>query len=126
MEKDFLGKGWSFPFGIDVASGGIEVSEYEENIRQCIGIIIGTRKGERQMLPEFGCDIHELLFSPSNNVTAQIASRAVREALETWEDRIEVLNVDASFDSGGTISIALSYQIKSTGEVEHLTQIVGS
>ena len=59
-------------------------------------------------------------------MTAQIASRAVRDALETWEDRIEVLNVDASFDSGGTISIALSYQIKSTGEVEHLTQIVGS
>ena len=52
MEKDFLGKGWSFPFGIDVASGGIEVSAYEENIRQCIGIIIGTRKGERQMLPD--------------------------------------------------------------------------
>ena len=97
-----------FPFGIDVASGGIEISAYEENIRQCIGIIIGTRKGERQMLPEFGCDIHELLFSPSNNVTTQMASRAIREALEIWEDRIDVMKVDASFDSGGTISIALS------------------
>ena len=76
-------------------------------------------------MPPFSV-ILKLLFSPSNNVTTQMASRAIREALEIWEDRIDVMKVDASFDSGGTISISLSYQIKSTGEVEHLTQQFGS
>ena len=37
----------------------------EENIRESVTIILGTQPGERQMLPEFGCRIHELMFAPA-------------------------------------------------------------
>ena len=50
MNKEFLGRGWAFPFHFDSASGAVAYSEFEENIRQNIMIIIGTRVGERQML----------------------------------------------------------------------------
>ena len=126
MKKEFLGRGWAFPFSFDVAKGSVAFSEFEENIRQNITIIIGTRVGERQMLPGFGCQIHELLFAPSNQVTAQLAAEYVRFALQEWEPRIEVLNVDSSFEPSGAIKIQLGYQIRSTGEVEHLTQVVAS
>ena len=75
VKKEFLGRGWAFPFHFDPAGGGVALSEFEENIRQNITIIIGTRPGERQMLPEFGCRIHELLFSPSTASTAHQAAR---------------------------------------------------
>jgi len=126
MDKDFLGRGWNFPFGIDPATGNIAFSAYEENIRQCIGIIIGTRQGERQMLPQFGCRIHDLLFAPSNQYTAQQASKHVKEALEIWETRIQVLEVQSSFDPSGAIRVELSYRILSTGAVEHLSQVISS
>ena len=126
MDKDFLGRGWNFPFGIDAATGEIAFSAYEENIRQCIGIIIGTRQGERQMLPQFGCRIHDLLFAPSNQYTAQQASKHVKEALEIWENRIQVLEVQSSFDPSGAIRVELSYRISSTGAVEHLSQVISS
>ena len=77
MDKDFW-KRMQFSFGIDAATGRC-FSAYEENIRRRIGIIIGTRQGERQMLPQFGCRIHDLLFVPSNQYTAnQVQSMSKR------------------------------------------------
>ena len=126
MNKEFLGRGWAFPFHFDPASGSVAYSEFEENIRQNIMIVIGTRVGERQMLFDFGCRIHELLFAPSNSSTARLASGYVEEALERWEPRIELLNVRAAFDPSGGIVVQISYKIRATGTVEHLTQIVSN
>ena len=58
---DFLGVGWEFPLTVG-DDGTIEMSKYEDNIRESIRIILGTAKGERQMRPDFGCGIHELVF----------------------------------------------------------------
>ena len=126
MNKEFLGRGWAFPFHFDPASGAVAWSEFEENIRQNITIIIGTRQGERQMLPDFGCRIYELLFAPSNQSTALLACRYVQQALEMWEPRIEVLKVEASSDPSGAIQVQIAYRILSTGTVEHMTQLVAS
>lgn len=126
MNKEFLGRGWSFPFHFDPATGSVSLSEFEENIRQNIMIIIGTRPGERQMLYDFGCRIHELLFAPSNASTARLAAQYVQEALVSWEPRIEVLQVGANFDPSGAIMVQLVYRITATGQVEHLSQVVSN
>ena len=83
-------------------------------------VIIGTRPGERQMLYDFGCRIHELMFAPSNSATARLASQYVHEALGRWESRIEVLRVGANFDPSGAIMVQLVYRIRATGQVECL------
>ena len=124
IEKEWLGRGWGFPFLFDPATGGVAISKYEENIRQNITIIIGTRPGERQMLPKFGCKIHDVLFSPNTRRTAKLAARHVRQALTRWEKRIEVLDVQSSPDPSGAIQIEVSYKITSTGAVERLIQTV--
>jgi len=124
IKKEFLGRGWAFPFQFDPASGAVALSEYEENIRQNITVILGTRPGERQMLPAFGCRIHELLFAPSTRRTAQVAARYVEQALRRWERRIEVKNVVADIDAGGAIRVDLTYKIISTGAVQRLQQAI--
>ena len=126
MNREFLGRGWAFPFHFDPATGAVAFSEFEENIRQNIMIIIGTRPGERQMMYDFGCRIHELLFAPSNSTTARLASQYVQEALIRWEPRIEVLQVGANFDPSGSIMVQLVYRITATGQVEHLSQVVSN
>ena len=126
MNKEFLGRGWAFPFHFDPATGAVAYSEFEENIRQNIMVIIGTRPGERQMLYDFGCRIHELMFAPSNSSTARLASQYVQEALGRWESRIEVLRVGANFDPSGAIMVQLVYRIHATGQVEQLSQIVAN
>ncbi len=79
MLKDFLGRGWQFPFAFDPSSGSVQASEYEDNIRQCITVILGTKPGERQMLPNFGCRIHELMFAPNTRSTATLIAHYVEK-----------------------------------------------
>lgn len=120
MRREFLGRGWSFPFGFDTASGGVALSQYEKNIQESVTVILGTRPGERQMLPDFGCRIHELMFSPNTASTASIAQHHVRDALERWEPRIEVTKVDAFPDGAGRIRLTVHYRVKSTMTEEEL------
>jgi phage baseplate assembly protein W len=124
--KEFLGRGWSFPFRFDPATGQVAMSEFEENIRQSITIILGTRPGERQMLPKFGCRIHELLFAPNTPVTARRAKRYVEEALAMWEPRIEVIDVRSEPDPAGAIRLQVIYRIPSTGATETLLHVASS
>lgn len=114
MRKEFLGRGWRFPFGFDPASGGVALSEYEQNIQESITIILGTKPGERQMLPEFGCRIHELMFAPHTKATATLVAHHVRTALTRWEPRIEVQDVESWPDATGTVRVQVRYRIRST------------
>ena len=120
MRKEFLGRGWQFPFQVNPATGGVAMSEYEANIRDCMSLIIGTRPGERQMLPEFGCSINEMLFAPNTAGTAAEVSSAVQFALERWEPRIVVESVDAWPDETGSIRVQVNYTIRSTGSDQEL------
>jgi phage baseplate assembly protein W len=126
IRKDFLGRGWAFPFEFDPATGRVGLSEAEENIRQNITIIIGTRPGERQMLPDFGCRIHEMLFAPNTRGTAHLIGRYVEEALKRWEPRIEVENVVARPDPAGAIRVEVVYKIKSTGATQSAVHVVSN
>ena len=124
MNLDFLGKGWNFPFSFEPADGSVKFSSGVENIRQNLVIILGTRPGERQMMPDFGCKIHDLLFAPSNQATISMASNYVKEAVQNWEPRVEILDVKTSFATTGSIKIGLRYKIRATSAVQHLEHLV--
>jgi uncharacterized protein len=83
-------------------------------IRQSIYVIIHTVPGERVMRPDFGCEIHSLIFSPANYQTAATAERYVREAIERWEPRIDLRTVDVTAGAGdrGELFINLTYSLK--------------
>lgn len=112
---DFSGRGWNFPVRLST-SGQIELVPGEESIRQSIWTILSTAPGERVMRPGFGCGLYELVFGVNNAATATAVSRAVREALATWEPRIDVLGVSAGPDPAdpSILLIGISYQVRST------------
>ena len=80
-EKAFLGVGWAFPPRND-PRGDVETAAYEEDIRQSIQIILGTRRGgERVMRPDFGAGLYALVFEPINTTTMELIKHHVEEAL---------------------------------------------
>src|SRR5262245_2368994 len=96
-EADILGAGWAFPVGVD-ARGRVALARRERDIEEAICIILLTPKGQRVMRPDFGCQIHDLLFAPNDATTAGLAAYYVEDALAMWEPRIRVLEVDARPD----------------------------
>jgi len=115
MSKDFLGKGWKYPVRVD-ENGNIAVSEYEEDIKEAIRIILGTVKGERVMRPDFGCGIHEFVFTSMNAVNLSLIETSVRDALTLWEPRIELINVNADAEKAdeGKLFINIDYRVRVT------------
>lgn len=115
MATDFLGRGWQFPVGLD-KNGHVKVAHADESIQQSIWTILGTSPGERAMRPEFGCGIHDLVFGVNNAGLAGRVAEAVREALVTWERRIDVLDVNAVAEPANpnVLLIEINYQVRST------------
>lgn len=115
MAKEFLGIGWKFPVQVD-STGRIVMSEFEQDIRESIRIILSTSKGERTMRPDFGCGIHDFVFASMNTTTIGLIESSVREALTRWEARIELLNVQVTTDEAehGRLLVGVNYRVRAT------------
>ncbi len=115
MAKNFLGVGWKYPVKADY-NGKIAMSQYEEDIKEAIWIILGTAKGERVMRPDFGCGIHDLVFASINTATVTLVENSVREALTLWEPRIELIKVEASteYADTGKLLVSIDYRVRVT------------
>ena len=116
-DREYLGKGWRFPVAINL-TGGVSSSAYEENIRESIFVILGTAPGERIKRPEFGCQIHDLMFAPNNSTTWALAAHYCEEALIKWEPRVEDLEIDAeaSPDEPNRLNVRITYSVAETHE----------
>lgn len=114
-EKAFLGKGWAFPVRTD-GSGKVQLSIYEEDIREAILIILGTDQGERVMRPDFGSGLNALVFEPLNTTTMALVRHRVEEALITWEPRIDLEEVRVTADANerNKLEIEIEYRVRTT------------
>ncbi|MFC6705783.1 GPW/gp25 family protein [Flexivirga alba] len=112
--RGFLGIGWRFPLQVSPA-GAIATSALEQKIEESLYLILSTAKGERPMLPNFGCGIHDLVFAPGDAGTVAQVVSSVRDALSTYEPRIDVLTVDAAPAPGepNVLLIRVDYRIRS-------------
>ena len=103
-------------------TGGIAMVEDEAAVRQAVLLLLGTRPGERVMRPDYGCDLNKLLFSPNDDTTAGLAIHYVRRALERWEPRLEITDLDAERDgiAPDRLNIVLAYRVRATRRPDRL------
>lgn len=104
-------------------TGGIDMVEENASVRQAILLLLSTVPGERVMRPEYGCELHRLVFSPNDGTSHGLAIHYVRRAVERWERRIEILCVDAkaSEDHPERMEIFLEYLVRRTQCSEQIT-----
>ncbi|BAB52829.1 GPW/gp25 family protein [Mesorhizobium japonicum] len=120
--KDFLGRGWAMPVDIDPRTGLVAAAAFEEDIRQSIRIILETAPGERVMRPNFGCGIHELVFTAVDSTALQRIRSEVEAALRRYEARVEVLEVTADEDATteGKLLVEVEYRVRRTNQIGNL------
>ena len=114
-DREYIGQGLAFPLQVD-PRGGIALATGTHDIEQAIRIILMTAPGERVMRPEFGCRIHELVFAPHDAATESLAAYYVQVALERWEPRIELREVEVVTDPArdGVLLVEIKYEVKDT------------
>ena len=99
---DFVGAGWSYPLGTD-ATGGVALVTRDREIEQAIRI-------------------HDHVFNAASSATVGQIAYDVRQALDRWEPRIEILDVGVSFDAMtiGVLYIDINYSIRSLNDPRNL------
>lgn len=114
--KEFLGRGLKFPLQVDPRTGKIALSDQEEDIREAIGIILRTGRGERVMRPEFGADTLDYAFAPASSSLSSSISHDLRLILLEQEPRIRDVEVQCTPPDQltGSLVIEVSYTVRST------------
>lgn len=111
------------PPGLNVdATGRLATVAGHDAVRQSLLLLVSTTPGERVMRPDYGCHLRRLVFSPNDETTAGLAMFYVRQAVEQWEPRVEVVRVDAHAhpELPEHLSIQLDYRVVATRREDRL------
>jgi phage baseplate assembly protein W len=118
MEQNllFIGRGWSFPPHFNVDKGTVEMLEQEADIASSLEILLGTVRGERIMLPQYGCNLDELVFECLDTRMKTLMTDKIESAILYHEPRIELekVSLDDSRELEGIILIEIIYRVKTT------------
>lgn len=68
------------------------VVEGVEDVKQCIDVVLRTRKGSDPLRPEFGCGIFDYIDAPINKAIPNM-KKEILEAIALFETRIEIVSI---------------------------------
>lgn len=73
--------------------------------------LILTRKGERLMQPDFGCDVWKVLFEPIDNIENSIEN-AILNAVKIWLPYLSINEIIFDYDDNDIDTNRVSLDIK--------------
>jgi phage baseplate assembly protein W len=116
LQTSFLGTGWSFPPEFVRETGQVLMTSDEDDIRASLAILLGTAIGERFLNPEYGLDLHEMLFEPLSTTMKTFLQDRVKIAILIYEPRINMLSLelDTTAQYEGKIAVVLDYEVRTT------------
>ena len=116
QNKSFLGRGWSFPPKFSRSLRSVEMLEYEADIASSLEVLLGTMRGERVMLPQYGCNLDELVFENLDTRMKTLMADKIESAILYHEPRIELekVKLDDSRELEGVVLIEVIYRVKTT------------
>ena len=107
-------------FGRKSSSNGIFAVNYTTltQAKDNLVNLILTKKGERLMQPEFGCDIHNLLFEQiTEEVIASGIENSILDAVNIWLPYLNINNIIFDYDDNdidtNRITLEVQFSLKS-------------
>lgn len=115
-KRSFLGRGWAFPPEFSRGVSPTSMVSEEEDIQQSLHILFSTHMGERLMRPDYGIDLHQLVFHNMDLTARTQLKEAIERAVLYYEPRITLDDVvfDMSEERNGVLRMCLEYTIRLT------------
>lgn len=121
-KNSFLGTGWSFPPEFKRDTQSVKMIDDEEDIKSSLEILLSTRLGERIMLPDYGCNLDEMLFKPLNLTLKTYVIDLIKTAILYHEPRIDVkkIEIDSTNELEGELLINIDYVVRATNSRKNM------
>lgn len=117
-DRPFLGRGWSFPPTFDRDAGGVAMLEGEDDVASSLHILLSTARGERIMVPQYGCNMDELVFEALDTRMRTLMADKIASAILYHEPRVDLervaLDEDPAETLEGRVLIGVTYRVRET------------
>jgi len=116
QDDAFLGTGWSFPPSFTLAGSDVHVVSGAEDVEQSLAILLATRRGERVMQEEFGCELSEFLFAEVSEGLVGRLRDFIADAILQHEPRVALNGIEVSDRdaAAGLLLIHIDYTVRAT------------
>jgi hypothetical protein len=116
QDNPFLGTGWSFPPSFSAGGEAVGTVSGVDDIEQSLALLLATRRGERVMQPDFGCELSGFLFGEISRGLMGRVRDTIADAVLQHEPRIVLNGVDVSDAQAadGILQIAIDYTVRAT------------
>lgn len=88
--------------------------------------LILTKKGERLMQPEFGCDVWKVLFEPINNIEISIENSII-DAVSIWLPYLNINEIIFDYDENdidtNKVALDVKFSLQSNPSLSESVQI---
>jgi len=116
MNRDYLGRGWSWPPEFVLKPAHVTMLEEDADVVSSLQILLSTTPGERVMQPLYGCNLIELVFESLDTRIKTLMADKVESSILYYEPRVNLESVilDDSMELEGVVLINIVYQVKNT------------
>ena len=110
VSKSF--KDLSMSFKYNPLSGDLIALKNENAIARAVRNIVLTTPGEKLFDPDFGSSVSEILFENVDEITAVSIQDEIRNCLNNYEPRVDLIDVDVvpNFDEN-QFDVLITYRI---------------
>jgi len=90
--------------------------ELEADVASSLHVLLSTAQGERVMVPQYGCNLDELVFESLDTRMKTLMADKIESAILYYEPRIELEDVqlEDGGDLDGVVVIGVVYRVKAT------------
>lgn len=115
--------GFKYPIEEDSKRGYFSKETGINLIRNNLANLIKTEKGERFMLPNYGCSVTKYLMEPLDEATFAEVKKEIYEAITTYLSKVSISKLQIFEDSGDTARINLFCTTRDEDSVTFQTTI---
>lgn len=90
-----------------------------DDINQCVMVILTTQQGTDPLRPGFGVDVLSYIDKPVSIAVPNLIRR-IKEAIELWETRVTVEQVQATIDIE---KVSFSVKWKTIDNIQRITEV---
>lgn len=116
----------AFPLTFD-ENGGARLNGLDEDIRQSLVLLLSTRRGERLLRPEYGCDLTQFAFESVNYSLISRIRSEITQSIAQFEPRVDNVSVTVDGNGGdaGALVILIEYRVRENAHEQSMSFVLG-
>jgi phage baseplate assembly protein W len=104
-----------FNFMAHPVSGDVTVKYDIDAVKQSIKSLVMTKNFERPFRSSIGSQVNALLFEPSSPITSAMIERTIRDVIDSYEPRVDLLDVKVTYSpNNNSVYVTIYFKLKNT------------